>query len=90
VERALLEHPLVLGSVVFGMPDPGWGEAVCAAVATRATLVETELRSHLAARVARYKIPKRVLFVALDDLPVGSSGKPNRKEARQRFRGLFD
>jgi acyl-CoA synthetase (AMP-forming)/AMP-acid ligase II len=83
VERAIAEHPSVAGAVVCSLPDAEWGEIVVALVAGDVT--EEALRAFLRERVAAYKIPKRMLFVAPGDLPVGASGKPLRRAARARF-----
>jgi acyl-CoA synthetase (AMP-forming)/AMP-acid ligase II len=80
VERALLEHPDVRGAVVFGRPHPDWGEEVCALVASE--VGEPELRRFLEERIARFKIPRRFRFVRLEELPLGPSGKPLRRAAR--------
>ncbi len=83
VERALTEHPAVQGAIVFGLPDDDWGEIVAAAVATSATA--DELRRFLRERIASFKVPKSIVIVALDELPIGPSGKPLRRVARERF-----
>jgi acyl-CoA synthetase (AMP-forming)/AMP-acid ligase II len=81
VERALEAHERVTGAVAFGEPDPEWGQIVTAMVAGDATV--TELRAFLRERVAAFKIPKRFIFVGEDELPIGASGKPLRRRARQ-------
>jgi acyl-CoA synthetase (AMP-forming)/AMP-acid ligase II len=83
VERALLEHPAVRGAVVFGLPNSEWGEQVCALVAGDAA--EADLRAFLRDRIAAYKIPKRFTFIGLDELPIGATGKPLRRLARERW-----
>ncbi len=83
VERALLECPSVRGAVAFGRPHPDWGEEVCALVAGDTT--EDELRAFLRTRIAGYKIPKQIWLVSLDELPVGASGKPLRRRARELY-----
>ena len=83
VERVLVEHPGVAGAVVVGVPHPDWGEEICAVVA--ATVPEAEIVAFLRERLTPYKIPKRFLYVAVADLPVGPSGKPLRREARTLF-----
>jgi fatty-acyl-CoA synthase len=80
VERALGEHPGVDGAVVFGLDDPDWGQIVVAMVAGAAT--DDELRAHLRERIAAFKIPKRFVRIDAADLPIGSSGKPLRRRAR--------
>jgi acyl-CoA synthetase (AMP-forming)/AMP-acid ligase II len=86
VERALLEHPRVRGAVAFGRPHPDWGEEVCALVAGE-RLDEAELRAFLRGRIAGYKIPKALFMIGLADLPIGASGKPLRRAARELVAG---
>ena len=43
---------------VFGRPDPEWGEAVTASVVLRSPAEPQELREWVAARLARFKVPK--------------------------------
>lgn len=66
VEQALLEHPAVVEAFVFGRADPQWGEAVHAACVLRpgARADEAELMAFVAGRLARYKRPRSVVFVA--------------------------
>ncbi|MGI8506264.1 MAG: class I adenylate-forming enzyme family protein [Solirubrobacteraceae bacterium] len=79
VEAALLEHHAVTDVAVFGRPDPEWGEAVVAQVVLRGDPVqEAELREHCAARLAPFKVPKRVEFVP--SVPRGVTGKLLRRE----------
>jgi acyl-CoA synthetase (AMP-forming)/AMP-acid ligase II len=72
VEEVLKTHPAVSDAVVVGVPDDRFGQAVVALVepqAGLATVDEAELIGHVKARLAGYKVPKRVLTV----LPVGRS-----------------
>lgn len=66
VERALCEHPSVAAAVVFGVLDAQWGEAVKAVCEIRpgATVTPEALIEFVAQRIARYKKPKHVTFVA--------------------------
>lgn len=64
VEESLLRHPLVIDAVVFGVPDPRWGEVVAAAVAVDdvESVTEAELIAHVGAELAGFKKPRRVLI----------------------------
>jgi fatty-acyl-CoA synthase len=75
VEGALYTHPAVAECAVVGVPDERWGEVGQAVVVVREghRLSAEELLAHLDGRLARYKIPQRVRFVA--ELPHNASGK---------------
>jgi O-succinylbenzoic acid--CoA ligase len=77
VEAALLEHPAVAEAGVYGRADPEWGEAVTAAVVLRAPADAAELRAHCAARLAGFKVPKRIEI--REALPRNASGKLLRR-----------
>ena len=82
VEEALYQHPAVLEAGVVGMPDEAYGEAVVAFVALRAgPATQEELREHTRARLADYKVPERIHFIA--ELPKGD----HRQSAAARPKG---
>ncbi len=74
VEDALYRHPAVLAAAVVAQPDPKWGETPCAFVELKpgATTTEDEIVAHCREHLARFKVPKRVLF---GELPKTSTGK---------------
>jgi o-succinylbenzoate---CoA ligase len=80
VEEVLEAHPDVREAAVVGRSDPEWGEAVTAFVRCRpgAAPRERELRAHCAARLAPYKVPKRIVAVP-EPLPRTPSGKLLRR-----------
>ena len=82
VEEVLLRHPGVADAAAVGRADAEWQEAVTAVVVLRegAGVSADELRSHCAAELAGYKVPKRVEFVS--ELPRTASGKLMRRELR--------
>ena len=84
-ENALQEHPAVEEVAVVGVPDPRWGEAVKAVVALkpgREALAE-ELIAFCRQRIAGYKCPKSVDFVA--ELPKSTVGKILRREVKKKY-----
>jgi fatty-acyl-CoA synthase len=85
VEEAIYQHPAVAEAAVFGMPDERWIEAVTAAIVLRtgAALTAGELTAFLRERLAPFKTPKRVEFVAA--LPKNASGKVLKRELRETF-----
>jgi acyl-CoA synthetase (AMP-forming)/AMP-acid ligase II len=68
VELALADHPALVDVAVVGIPDPQWGEIVCAAVVVRdgADAPDVDaLRIHVGDRLARFKHPRMVVVVDL-------------------------
>lgn len=82
VEAVLYEHPAVAEAAVFGVPDAVFGERVKAVVSVRpgATRDADELREHCRQRLADYKVPEFIEFVA--ELPKGPTGKILRRLLR--------
>jgi fatty-acyl-CoA synthase len=85
VEQAIAEIDAVGSVAVIGVPDDKWGEVPRAVVVVRegASLTEQQVRADLDGRLARYKIPKTVVFV--DDMPRTASGKIRKKDLRQKL-----
>ena len=78
VESVLHEHPAVLEAAVLGVPDERWGEAGIAVVVADAT--EEELLEHCRARLAKFKVPRAVVFV--EALPRSGMNKVLKDELR--------
>ena len=85
IEEALYLHPAVAEAAVVGIPDPVFGEQICAVVqrARDAEVTEDEIRQHVAKYVTRFKVPARVVF--LTALPKNNSGKILKREIRARL-----
>jgi acyl-CoA synthetase (AMP-forming)/AMP-acid ligase II len=86
VEEVLTSHADVLDAAVIGVPHPKWVEAVKAVVVVRngAALTEEGLIAHCKTRIASYKCPKSVAFVA--QLPRLATGKVDKPTLRARHR----
>jgi len=86
VEQALYSHAAVAEAAVLGVASDQWDEEVRAVVALKPgfQMDERELQDHVRTRIAGFKIPKRILFVPLDQIPVNPSGKIMKRELRQR------
>ncbi|WP_338665798.1 AMP-binding protein [Pararoseomonas sp. SCSIO 73927] len=82
LERVLLEHPDVAEAAVLGAPDPKWQEVPVAFLVLRAgcTVDADGVRAHVAARLARFKVPRDVIFT--DALPRTALGKVRHFELR--------
>jgi malonyl-CoA/methylmalonyl-CoA synthetase len=89
IEDELDALPGVEESAVIGLPHPDFGEAVTAVIVRRpgAALDEAAVQAALAGRLAKFKQPKRVLFV--DALPRNSMGKVQKAELRRLHAGLY-
>ena len=85
IESVLVQMPGVHDCAVFGIPDPEFGEALCAAVEPLpgAKLTPAAVRAYLKGRIADYKIPKTVEFRA--DLPREDTGKIFKRLLREPY-----
>ncbi len=78
VDAALLEHPDIRQAVTFALPHPKLGEEIAAAVVLDegAETDERAVRDYAASRLARFKVPAKVLI--LEEIPKGATGKIQR------------
>lgn len=85
VDEVLMDHPAVAQVVTFAIPHDKLGEEVGAAVVLRegASLTERELRDFAAKRLADFKVPRKVLFLA--EIPKGATGKLQRIGLAQKL-----
>ncbi|NMG31059.1 acyl-CoA synthetase [Aromatoleum evansii] len=83
IENLLAESPDIAEVAVVGRPDERWGECVVAVIVTHAgsTLDADGVLKLLDGRIARYKLPKEVLFI--DELPRTALGKVRKDEVRR-------
>jgi len=82
VEQVIAAHPAVQEVCVFGVPDERWGETVKAAVVRRpgAELTAATLDAWCRDRLAGYKRPRYLVFLAPGELPRSTTGKVQRHE----------
>jgi acyl-CoA synthetase (AMP-forming)/AMP-acid ligase II len=86
VEAAIYEIPEVKEAAVFGIPDDKWGELVAAAVVLRpgTNLSAEELKQYCKTRIASYKVPRHIEFIA-EELPKSGSGKILKRVLREKY-----
>jgi len=85
IDEAILEHPAVAQAVTFAVAHPTLGQEVAAEVVLRPAcgVSAEEIREFLAARLAEFKIPRRIVF--REELPKGSTGKIQRIGMAERL-----
>jgi acyl-CoA synthetase (AMP-forming)/AMP-acid ligase II len=85
VEAAIHQHPAVLESAVFGVPDDQWGEAVKAVVVLKpgTSATEQDIIATAAKHLASYQKPRSVDFV--DSLPKAPTGKILKRALREPY-----
>ncbi|BFZ24452.1 hypothetical protein BsWGS_27491 [Bradybaena similaris] len=83
IEQVLYKHPSVKDVQVIGVPDERLGEQVCAWIVVKPgmSLTETEVREFCSGKMARFKIPKYILFV--DSFPTTVTGKIQKFAMRE-------
>ncbi len=88
VEDVIYRHPAVMVCAVVAQPDGKWGETPCAFVETKpgAAVTEQEIVEHCRAHMARFKVPKKVIF---GPLPKTSTGKIQKFILRQQAKSAM-
>jgi len=87
VEQAIIEHPAVRDALVVGLPDQRFGHRVAAVVVPAAghDLTADDVAGHVGRRLAGYKKPRSVVFVA--GIRRSPSGKPDLRWAQEAAAG---
>ena len=91
IENALATFPGLLECAVVGLPDERWGEVPVLALVRALTaegrqLSETAVKAHLEAKIARFKLPRRVVF--REELPKSALGKVQKPILQQQLMAL--
>ena len=91
IENALATFPGLLECAVVGLPDERWGEVPVLALvralnAEGRQLSETAVKAHLEAKIARFKLPRRVVF--REELPKSALGKVQKPILQQQLMAL--
>lgn len=88
VETVFLEHPAVEQAALIGQPDEKWGEVGLLVVVLRPgeTAGQEELLAFCQGKLARYKIPKRIVFAG--SLPYSPYGKVMKAELKKLYAGV--
>lgn len=89
IEEFLYRHPKVQDVQVVGVPDPKYGEELCAWVIVREgqTLIAEELRDFCKGQIAHYKIPRYIKFV--ESFPMTITGKIQKYVIREKMKQEF-
>jgi acyl-CoA synthetase (AMP-forming)/AMP-acid ligase II len=84
VEGVLLGFPDVAEAYVVGVPDPDRGEEVVALVVAvaGASVEPVDLQARVRAELSAYKVPRRIVVVDHDQVPLLGTGKPDRRAMR--------
>ena len=85
VDGVLMDHPAVRQALTFAVPHAKLGEEVAAAVVLRegASVTERAIRDFAASRLADFKVPRKVIFLA--EIPKGATGKLQRIGLAQKL-----
>ncbi len=83
IEEFLFQHPKIADVQVIGVPDPKYGEELCAWIKLHEgeAASEDEVREFCRGKIAHFKIPRSIKFV--DDFPLTVTGKVQKFKMRE-------
>ncbi len=87
IEEFLYRHPKVQAVQVFGVPDPRYGEAVCAFLVLKPGQHATadDIRAFCREQIAHYKVPRHIRFIDATEMPMTITGKAQKFVMRERM-----
>ena len=85
VDNVLMDHPLIEQAVCFGYEDKMLGEDIAAAIIVKEgkNCSETDVKTYVQEKLAKFKIPKKIFFV--NEIPKGATGKLQRNVLAKNF-----
>ncbi|TKC83564.1 AMP-binding protein [Trinickia terrae] len=85
IEEFLFRHPKIQSVQVFGVPDPKYGEEICAWIVLRPgeAMTADEVKDFCQGQIAHYKVPRYIRFV--DEMPMTVTGKVQKFVMRERM-----
>lgn len=91
VEEFLFRHPKVQSVQVFGVPDPKYGEEVCAWIVLRPgeSCTAEEIQLFCRDQIAHYKVPRHIRFVDAAEMPMTITGKVQKFVMRRAMTELL-
>jgi acyl-CoA synthetase (AMP-forming)/AMP-acid ligase II len=93
VEKVIGSHHGVLDVAIIGLPDDKWGEIVTAIVIPKDPInppLEEEISEYCKGKMAGFKRPKCMHFIAQEEMPRTGSGKILHRALRIRYTGTLD
>ena len=87
IENVLFQHPDILDAAVVGKNDKKWGEVPCAFITVKknSSITEQEVIDFCRSNMAKFKIPKKIIFGDIEKTPTGKIQKfLLRKKANQK------
>ncbi len=86
IENVLSQHPDIIDAAVVGKKDEKWGEIPCAFITLKnnSSLTEQQIIDFCSSNMAKFKIPKKIIFGVIEKTPTGKTQKfLLRKKANQ-------
>ena len=77
IETVLRDHPAIIEVAVVAVPDAEMGERVGALIVSKEPLTDEQVRTFCADRLARFKLPERIVFA--NEIPYNDTGKVDRR-----------